>query len=249
MLVAQWVMVELGQNERRARDRARAQPHLPRDRRNGDMTTTELDDVSTDDDRASGTGTTGSGRGFALLLVITGALGILASWIITLDKFELLKNKNFTPDCTFNPIISCTNVMKSQQAEVFGFPNPMAGLVGFGVVIAIGMALLAGARFRRWYWTGLNIGTGLAAVFCMWLMVQSLYHINSLCLWCTLTWCVTILMFWYTTVHNLKHGIIPAPAGLRRVVLEFHWVAPVLWYGVIALLILTRWWSYWSSLI
>ncbi|GFE20606.1 vitamin K epoxide reductase family protein [Streptomyces nigrescens] len=214
------------------------------------MTTTELDDVTADDDRVSGTGTIGSGRGFALLLVITGALGILASWIITLDKIELLKNPNHKPACTFNPIISCTNVMQSKQADVFGFPNPMAGLVGFGVVVAIGMALLAGARFRRWYWAGLNIGTGLAAVFCMWLMVQSLYHINSLCLWCTLTWCVTILMFWYTTVHNLKHGIIPAPAGLRRVVLEFHWVLPVLWYGVIALLILTRWWtSFWSTLL
>ncbi|MFC5250583.1 vitamin K epoxide reductase family protein [Streptomyces nigrescens] len=214
------------------------------------MTTTELDDVTADDDRVSGTGTIGSGRGFALLLVITGALGILASWIITLDKIELLKNPNHKPACTFNPIISCTNVMQSKQADVFGFPNPMAGLVGFGVVVAIGMALLAGARFRRWYWAGLNIGTGLAAVFCMWLMVQSLYHINSLCLWCTLTWCVTILMFWCTTVHNLKHGIIPAPAGLRRVVLEFHWVLPVLWYGVIALLILTRWWtSFWSTLL
>ncbi|MEW1659336.1 vitamin K epoxide reductase family protein [Streptomyces sp. NPDC093707] len=213
------------------------------------MTTTALDDVSTDDDRASAAETTGSGRAFALLLVITGVLGGLAAWIITLDKFELLKDPNFKPACSFNPIISCGSVMQSQQAEVFGFPNPMAGLVGFGVVIAVGMALLAGARFRRWYWLGLNVGTLLASVFCMWLMSQTLYSINALCLWCTLTWCVTILMFWYTTVHNLKHGILPAPAGLRNALVEFHWVVPVLWYGVIGLLILTRWWSYWSSLV
>ncbi|ANZ19818.1 vitamin K epoxide reductase family protein [Streptomyces noursei] len=213
------------------------------------MTTTELDDVSTDDDHVGAAETTGSGRAFALLLVITGALGGLAAWVITLDKFELLKDPNFKPACSLNPIISCGSVMQSKQAEVFGFPNPMAGLVGFGVVVAIGMALLAGARFRRWYWLGLNVGTLLAAVFCMWLMTQSLYDINALCLWCTLTWCVTVLMFWYTTVHNLKHGIIPAPRGLRDAVLEFHWVVPVLWYGVIALLILTRWWSYWSSLL
>ncbi|MFJ5680502.1 vitamin K epoxide reductase family protein [Streptomyces sp. NPDC093097] len=213
------------------------------------MTTTALDDVSTDDDRASAAETTGSGRAFALLLVITGVLGGLAAWIITLDKFELLKDPNFKPACSFNPIISCGSVMQSQQAEVFGFPNPMAGLVGFGVVIAVGMALLAGARFRRWYWLGLNVGTLLASVFCMWLMSQTLYSINALCLWCTLTWCVTILMFWYTTVHNLKHGILPAPGGLRNALVEFHWVVPVLWYGVIGLLILTRWWSYWSSLV
>ncbi|MFI8996491.1 vitamin K epoxide reductase family protein [Streptomyces sp. NPDC053542] len=215
------------------------------------MTTTTLDDVPTDhasdgvDDR-----TIGAGRPFALLLVITGALGLLAAWVITLDKFKLLEDPNFKPACSINPIISCGNIMKSAQAEVFGFPNPMAGLVGFGVVVAIGMAVLAGARFKAWYWIGLNIGTLLGTVFCMWLMSQSLYVINSLCLWCTLTWLVTILMFWYTTVHNIKHRIIPLPAGLRNAVLEFHWVVPVLWYGLIGLLILTKWWTqYWSTLL
>ncbi|MFC6065617.1 vitamin K epoxide reductase family protein [Streptomyces ochraceiscleroticus] len=215
------------------------------------MTTTTLDDVSTTDHgRTDGDGTIGAGRPFALLLVITGALGLLAAWVITLDKFKLLEDPNFKPACSINPIISCGNIMKSAQAEVFGFPNPMAGLVGFGVVIAIGMAVLAGARFKAWYWIGLNIGTLLGTVFCMWLMSQSLYVINSLCLWCTLTWLVTILMFWYTTVHNIKHRIIPLPTGLRNTVLEFHWVVPVLWYGVIGLLILTKWWTqYWSTLL
>ncbi|MFI9232927.1 vitamin K epoxide reductase family protein [Streptomyces rimosus] len=214
------------------------------------MTTTALDDVSTGDDHPRrGGGPTGSGRGLAWLLVVTSALGLLASWVITLDKIELLKDPNFKPACSLSPIVSCGSVMQSPQAEVFGFPNPVAGLIAFGVVIGIGVGLLAGARYRAWYWIGLNIGTLAGSVFCMWLMSQSLYVINSLCLWCTLTWCVTILMFWYTTVHNLKHGIIPAPKGLRKAVLEFHWVVPVLWYGVIALLILTKWWSYWSSLI
>ncbi|MEU3710045.1 vitamin K epoxide reductase family protein [Streptomyces catenulae] len=211
------------------------------------MTTTALDDVSTDDDRDRGP--IGAGRGLSWLLVITGALGILASWVITTDKIELLKDPNFKPACSFNPIISCGSVMQSAQAEVFGFPNPMAGMLAFPVVVAIGVGLLAGARYRRFYWIGLNIGTLLGTVFCMWLMTQSLYHINALCLWCTLTWCATLLMFWYTTVHNIKHRIIPVPAGLRGAVLEFHWVVPVLWYGTIGLLILTRWWSYWSSLL
>ncbi|TSB32323.1 vitamin K epoxide reductase family protein [Streptomyces benahoarensis] len=213
------------------------------------MTTTALDDVSTEDDRDGDRATIGAGRGFSWLLVITGALGILASWVITIDKIELLKDPNFKPACSFNPIISCGSVMQSGQAEVFGFPNPMAGMIAFPVVVAIGVGLLAGARYRRFYWIGLNIGTLLGTVFCMWLMTQSLYEINALCLWCTLTWCATLLMFWYTTVHNIKHRIIPAPAGLRDAVLEFHWVVPVLWYGSIALLILTRWWSYWSSLL
>ncbi|MFF1687070.1 hypothetical protein ACFVX1_18330, partial [Streptomyces sp. NPDC058254] len=33
--------------------------------------------------------------GFALLLVITGAAGLLAAWVITIDKFKLLEDPNF----------------------------------------------------------------------------------------------------------------------------------------------------------
>ena len=37
--------------------------------------------------------------------------------------------------------------MKSDQASVFGFPNPMLGLVAYGIVICVGMSLLARAAF------------------------------------------------------------------------------------------------------
>lgn len=39
----------------------------------------------------------GAGRGYALLLVLTGAAGLLAAWVITLDKFKLLEDPGFTP--------------------------------------------------------------------------------------------------------------------------------------------------------
>ena len=34
----------------------------------------------------------GGSRAYALLLVLTGAAGLLASWVITLDKFKLLED-------------------------------------------------------------------------------------------------------------------------------------------------------------
>ncbi|MGW3636096.1 vitamin K epoxide reductase family protein, partial [Streptomyces sp. NPDC005122] len=34
--------------------------------------------------------TAGGSRALALLLVITGAAGLLAAWVITIDKFKLL---------------------------------------------------------------------------------------------------------------------------------------------------------------
>ncbi|MFD3996579.1 vitamin K epoxide reductase family protein [Streptomyces sp. NPDC058583] len=202
------------------------------------------------DEAASGRhddGTIGASRAFAWMLVITGAAGVLAAWVITIDKFKLLEDPNFVPGCSLNPIVSCGNIMKSEQASVFGFPNPMLGLVTYAMVIAIGLALLAGARYRRWYWLGLNAGTLFGVGFCTWLMYQSLYEINSLCLWCCLAWVATIVMFWYVTSQNVRSGVIPAPRGLRTFFDEFTWVLPVLHIGIIGMLILTRWWDFWTS--
>jgi hypothetical protein len=78
-------------------------------------------------------------------------------------------------------------------------------------------------------------------------MYQSLYNINALCLWCCLAWVATILMFWYTTWHNVRHGILPAPAGLRRTMDEFHWLFPAVHIAVIGMLILTNWWEFWTG--
>ena len=137
--------------------------------------------------------------------------------------------------------------MESEQAAVFGFPNPMLGLVTYGMVVCVGASLLAGARFPRWFWLTLNAGTLFGVAFCTWLMYQSLYDISALCLWCCLAWAATILMFWYVTGHNVRHTFLPAPHGLRTLFDEFTWVPPVLHIGVIGMLILTRWWDFWTS--
>ncbi|MEU1895199.1 vitamin K epoxide reductase family protein [Streptomyces pristinaespiralis] len=214
------------------------------------MTSAAAKDVSPDED-ARGVRRVGAGRAFAWLLVVTGAAGVLAAWVITIDKFKILEAKiagtTFTPGCSLNPVVSCGSVMESDQAAAFGFPNPILGLVTYGIVVCVGMSLLAGARFRRWYWLTFNAGTLFGVGFCTWLMQQSLYEINALCLWCCLAWVATLFMFWYVTSHNVRNGLLPAPAWLRGFLDEFTWVLPVLHTGVIGMLILTRWWDFWTS--
>lgn len=214
------------------------------------MTTSALDETRTDGGSEPKTADgIGAGRPFTWLLLICGLLGSVASFVITDDKFKLLEDPNYTPACSLNPIISCGNIMKSDQAHAFGFPNPMIGMMAYPIMVCVAMGILAGARYRPWFWLGLQAGTLFGVGFVTWLQYQSLYSIGSLCLWCSLAWVVTIAAFWYTAVHNIKHRIIKVPEGARTAVLEFHWVVPVLWYGVIILLILTRWWSYWKTLV
>lgn len=193
-----------------------------------------------------------AGRALAWLLLITGALGSAASATLTLEKVRVLENPNYVPSCNINPIISCGSVMRTPQASAFGFPNPLIGIAGFSAVVAIGAALLAGAAFRRWFWLGLQAGTLFGIVFIHWLIGQTLYRIGALCPYCMLVWTAMIPLFWYTTLHNTRYGVIPVPASWRpavRAASRYHWLVPLAWYAIIALLILNRFWYYWRTLL
>ncbi len=189
---------------------------------------------------------------FPFLLVIGGFIGLLSAYIITVEKIELIKNPNFRPSCEINPLLSCGSIMDTPQAEIFGFPNPLLGLVGFAVVITVGMALIAGAKFKRWFWLGLQAGTIFGVVFVHWLFYQSLYNIGALCLYCMIVWTVTIPIFWYTTLYNLREKHIKLPKKYTDVVSfaqKHHADILIVWYVILIALILHNFWFYWSSLI
>lgn len=186
------------------------------------------------------------------LLVIGGIIGFLMAFIITIEKIHLLQDPSYSPECSINPIISCGNIMKSEQASVFGFPNPLIGIMGFSVVTTIGMAMLAGAKFKRWFWLGLQAGTIFGVLFCMWLFHEAVYEIGSLCLYCIVVWAVTIPIFLYTTLYNIRFGHITVPDKLKSTanfVQRHHGDIVILWYLLIALGILTHFWYYWKTVL
>lgn len=168
------------------------------------------------------------------------------------EKIHLLKNPEAALSCDLNPIIACGSVINTPQASAFGFPNPIIGLVGFGIVLAVGMALLAGASFKRWFWLGLQAGTLFGVLFVTWLQYQSIYSIGALCPYCMVVWSVTIPIFWYTTLYNLRQKHLKTPASLKNLVgflQQHHADVLVVWFLVILVAILERFWYYWSTLV
>lgn len=169
-------------------------------------------------------------RPFAWLLLITGVVGWLASATLVLEKLEVLKDPNHVTVCDVNPWISCGQVMQTPQSSVFGFPNMFIGIVAFAVIITTGMALLAGARFARWYWLGLQAGVTLGFVFVVWLWSQALYSIHVLCPFCMIVWAAMIPLFVWVSVRNVSHGVIPLPAGPARIIGDSGWIVTALLY-------------------
>lgn len=191
-------------------------------------------------------------RSLAWLYAIAGAIGLLAAATLLIEKIELIEDPTYVPSCSINPILSCGSVMRTDQAEAFGFPNPILGIAGFAIIVTVGMALLAGAGFRRWFWWGAQAGVTFGVVFVHWLIFQTLYRIDALCLYCIAVWIVTIPLFWYTTLHNLRHRsptMGNRPAVIRRTIMEYHGVILTAWYLAITALVAQRFWDYWSTLL
>src|SRR5690554_6726260 len=107
------------------------------------MTEQTLADV---DDRPS----EATDRGLGLLLTIGGAIGLLASATLIIDKVTFLQNevdgKSTELGCDLNAFVSCGGVINTDQASVFGFLNPLIGVVGFAMVLVLGVLVLAGVR-------------------------------------------------------------------------------------------------------
>lgn len=177
---------------------------------------------------------------------------MIAAFTLAVEKIEILKDPNFEPSCNINPILSCGSVMITPQAEVFGFPNPFLGILGFTAVAVTGFALLAGANFKRWFWLALQAGLLFAVGFVHWLIFQSIYRIEALCPYCMVVWTVTIPLFWYVLLYNLQKGHMVAPkafAGACGFIRRHHADILLVWYVVIVGLILNHFWYYWSSLV
>lgn len=164
------------------------------------------------------------------MLIITGAVGWFGSMSLITERVKSLVDPEYTLNCDVNPLVSCGEIMATWQASLLGFPNPLLGVAGLVAPIAVGVALLAGARFARWFWWSFMVGVTGAFVFILWLFDQAVFQIGVLCPWCMLVWAMVIPMFWILVTWSLASGtLVDNPKAMRvaSTLLPFVWV-PIL---------------------
>ena len=187
----------------------------------------------------------GSYRQTAWTLVVGGIIGIFASIELIIQKIAVLSDPDFVPNCDINPILSCGSVISTEQASLFGFPNPVLGVIGFTIVIMFGALLFTGVEMPRLMWLGLNFGALAGMVFVIWLVSQSLYVIGALCPWCMVVWAVTIPIFWQVTTDNLAGNRLSLGKGLSEIIVTLKWILITGSYLIIMALIFVRWQDFW----
>jgi uncharacterized membrane protein len=183
------------------------------------------------------------------ILIIAGIIGVFCAFVLSQDKLKLLEHPSTHLSCSLDPILACGSVIQSNQAHAFGVPNPFLGLAGYAAMATIGLAIVAGAKFKRWFWLVIEAGLIFALSFVHWLFFQSVYRIHNLCIYCMVVWVVTITSFWYVTLYNFDQKNLKLPKGTEKLyalVRRHHLDLLVLWMLIIVGLILKHFWYYYG---
>ena len=166
--------------------------------------------------------------GLAIFFIAASLVGLLAAFVLTLEKIHKLQFPDEAASCDYSVIVQCGKNLASWQGSTFGFPNPLIGLIAWPVVLATGVGLLAGARYARWYWISFNIVSAGTLGFVIWLFSQSVFSLGTLCPWCMVTWSATIPLFWVITFWNMKNGNWGSSRRLRTLGENLlGWIVPI----------------------
>ncbi|GAB4904521.1 vitamin K epoxide reductase family protein [Mycobacterium avium subsp. hominissuis] len=182
-------------------------------------------------------------------VLVAGVIGLVASVTLTLEKIDILLDPAYVPSCNINPILSCGSVMITPQASLLGFPNPLLGLVAFTVVVVTGLLAVTKVVLPQWYWMGLTAGLVVGAVFVHWLIFQSLYRIGALCPYCMVVWVVTIALLVVVASIAYRPALGDRRSGPGWLLFQWRWSIVALWFTAVFLLIMVRFWDYWSTLL
>jgi uncharacterized membrane protein len=174
-----------------------------------------------------------------VVLTIAGAAGLTAAYNLSIDKVTAILDPGASLNCNFSLLVQCGKNLGAWEGSLFGFPNPLIGLGGYAVVLFIGIAVLAGARFPRWWWVAFNIGVMGAMAFITFLIISSIFVIETLCVWCALVWTVTIPTFWMLTIGNLRVGNLKVGPRATRFwsgAYSWTWIIVLVCYAIVFLL-------------
>ena len=144
----------------------------------------------------------------AFVMLVGSGLGLLASFVLSIESLELAKNSHAVLSCDFSSALSCSAVANHWSAAILGFPNSFIGVMTLPVMVTIAVALLAGAKFPKWFMQAAQAGAVIGMIFAIWMFYMSYVEIGVLCPWCLTLDVGMLLIFGGMTRYNILTGVI-----------------------------------------
>lgn len=153
------------------------------------------------------------------IIAAGGAIGLLASFLETIEYHLLLSNAQAQLVCNINSVFSCSAVLSSWQFKIFGFPNSLLCMVFFTLMMAAGLVDLTGGslspKLRLW----LHGITLFFLGFGTWFMWQSTFVIQALCILCLFCFAGLLAINWGWL--RLNADVLPIGTKGRQKLAEF----------------------------
>lgn len=192
----------------------------------------------------------GARASYAWLLLVGGIIGAYSSIELVLAEIALIRDPDAKLSCNLNPLVGCGNSLSEWQSHLlFGWPNALVGSVVFGVVIAVGVMFLAGARVARWFWQLMSLTVLAGLVFVAWFAYHSIASFGILCPWCMVTWAVVMLLAPNTWAAAAQGGQLPVGDKLARVLYFERWLIVAGLFLTVVVVVAVAFWNEWLLLL
>lgn len=212
-----------------------------------DLDDLDVDNLAPADPLDSGPAPLAWRRRTAIEMVVSGIIGLVASFVLSIEAVTLAANPNATLGCDLNAVISCGKVAQTWQANLLGehFPNAFLGIAAEAVVLTLAVAMIGGVRFPRWFMLTAQAVYTLGLVFALWLFQQAYTEIGALCPWCLLITVTTTLVWAGLTRINVRDGHLRLPGAAgpwsrRFVAAGNDWFVTVAFLVLLAALVMLK---------
>lgn len=180
------------------------------------------------------------------ILLLSSAIGLVASVWQAAERVQMLKNPGAPLACNLNPVVDCGGVLSNHWASLFGFPNAFIGIAIFAMLLMSGVLLVSNGRPSKAFMRTL-LGISIVLIlFAFWFFSMSLYVIGKICLFCIFIWAVSVPIFWYGLLNHM-HTLSPRSLGLQKLKAfgeKHHLDVVVAVYAIMVLLFVLRFRSY-----
>lgn len=170
----------------------------------------------------------GPALGLGIILAVASAVGFFAAFRLTVEKVATLTAPDIAPSCNVSVLVQCGKNLVSWQGSLLGFPNPLLGIMGWMALFMIAVLIIGGVTLPRWFWITQSIGITAALAFSIWLIIQSIFVLGTLCPWCMVTWAMVIPIFWLITLHTLKSGYFSSSQVVKRAAAAAYGFVPLI---------------------
>ncbi|MFI5270484.1 MAG: vitamin K epoxide reductase family protein [Candidatus Saccharimonadales bacterium] len=191
------------------------------------------------------------GRAFPFILIIGGAIGIFASITLSYETLQVAKNSHYVPYCNLNPLLNCGTIINTAGDTILKVPYPFYGIGAFAALITIGTTILAGGKFKRWFWQLAQAGVSLGLIGAYFLLLKSMFKIHALCPYCLSVDVVITTVFWYLTLYNIDNNNLKLSRFNKSEnylwIRKYNWQLLLLWFLVVIVFILNHFWYYYGK--